>query len=78
MKNYVVAMVSFFDNDIKQFKVEAENEFEAIKKAAVENTSVEFKSSEIDFQNSGKYPKDIDELESYYASADMSFSVIEI
>jgi len=78
MKNYVVAIISFFENDIKQFKVTAENEYEAVKEGMVEFISEEHRESEIDFQNSDDYPKDIDGLSDYCNNGDMGFSVIEV
>ena len=38
MKNYVVGILSMFENDLKLFKVVAENEYEAVKKGMVEFT----------------------------------------
>ena len=38
MKNYVVGILSMFENDLKLFKVMAENEYEAVKKGMVEFT----------------------------------------
>jgi len=78
MKNYVVAVISFFENDIQQFKVEAENEYEAVKKGILAFTKEEYKKGEIAFQNSEDYPKDMDGLEDLYNNAEMDFSVIEI
>ena len=66
MKNYVVAVISFFENDINQFKVEAENEYEAVKKGVIAFTKEEYRQSEIDLQNSEDYPKDIEGLEYLY------------
>jgi hypothetical protein len=31
MKNYVVGILSMFENDLKLFKITAENEYEAVK-----------------------------------------------
>lgn len=78
MKNYVVALISFFENDIKQFKVEAENEYEAVKKGVLAFTNEEYRASEIEFQNSEDYPKNMEGLELFYNNADMDFSVMEI
>jgi|LakMenE01Jun11ns_1017448.scaffolds.fasta_scaffold8408314_1 hypothetical protein len=81
MKNknfYVVGLISFFDNDIKQFLIKAENKFEAVKKAMVEFTDDKYKKSEIDFQESEDYPKEIEALNNYLGNGDMSFSVIEV
>lgn len=74
MKKYVVAIISFFDNEIKQFKIEAESEYEAVKKGMIEFTSEEHRQSEIDYQNSEYYPKNIEEL--YYD--EMDFCVTEV
>lgn len=78
MKNYIVAVISFFDNDIQQFKVEAENDYEAVRKGVITFTKEEYKQSEIDFQNSDSYPEDINGLKYFYNNMDMDFSVIEI
>ena len=78
MKKYVVAVISFFDNDLKQFIIEAENEYEAAKKGLIEFTSEEHKASEIEHQNIEDYPKDIDELESYYIDCEIGINVIEV
>lgn len=75
---YVVALISFFDNDIKQFLIRAENEFVAVKKAMVEFTDDKYKLQEIEFQQSEDYPKEIEELNIYLGNGDMSFSVIEV
>ncbi len=75
MKNYVVAIISFFDNEIKQFKITAESEYEAIKKGMIDLCeSEESKQSERDYQNSEDYPKTIEEL--YYD--EMDYSVTEV
>lgn len=75
---YVVALISFFNNDIKQFLIRAENEFVAVKKAMVEFTDDKFKQEEINFQQSEDFPKEIEELNIYLGNGDMSFSVIEV
>jgi parvulin-like peptidyl-prolyl isomerase len=75
---YVVALISFFDNDIKQFLIRAENEFVAVKKAMVEFTDDKYKQEEIEFQQSEDYPKEIEELNNHLGNGDMSFSVIEV
>ena len=59
---YVVALISFFDNDIKQFLIRAENEFVAVKKAMVEFTDDKYKQEEIEFQQSEDYPKEIEDV----------------
>lgn len=79
MNRYIVAIISFMENDIKQFIIDmAENPYEAVKKAMLEFTSDEYKQSEIDFQNSEDYPKTIEEMNVYCANCDMDFSVIEV
>ena len=74
MKNYVVGILSMFENDLKLFKVMAENEYEAVKKGMVEFT--ERKQYEIDWQNSEDYPTDLEGLYSVYE--EVPFSVIEV
>jgi len=77
MKNYVVGILSMFENNLKLFKVTADNEFEAVKKGMVEFAcDDESKQDEIDFQNSGDYPIDLDGLYSIYE--EIPFSVIEV
>jgi hypothetical protein len=81
MKNknfYVVALISFFDNDIKQFEIKAESPYEAVKKGMLEMASEKHKQDEIDFQNSEDYPKTIEEMEEHFANCDMDFSVFEV
>lgn len=62
MKKYVVAVISFFENDIKQFKVEAENEYDAVKKGILSFTKEEYRKSELEFQDSAEYPTDVNGL----------------
>ena len=77
MKNYVVGLCSMYDNDLKLFKVVAENEYEAVKKSMIEFTEdPESKQHEIDWQNSEDYPTDLEGLHSVYE--EMPFSVIEV
>ena len=77
MKNYVVGILSMFENDLKLFKVMAENEYEAVKKGMVEFTdNPESKQHEIDWQNSPYYPTDLEGLYSVYEV--VSFSVVEV
>ena len=75
---YVVALISFFENEVKQFQIRAGNEFEAVKKAMVEFTNDKYKEEEIAFQLSENYPTDILELTNYLSNSDMSFSVVEV
>ena len=66
-----------YDNDLKLFKVVAENEYEAVKKGMIEFTEdPESKQHEINWQNSEDYPTDLKGLHSVYE--EMPFSVIEV
>jgi len=78
MKNYIVAISSLFDNEIKQTKVQAENECKAFSKAMIDFTLDPFKKDEIELQNSIDYPTDIAGLQDFYINAEIIFSVIEI
>ena len=77
MKNYVVGILSMFENDLKLFKVVAESEYEAVKKGMVEFCEdEENKQHEIDWQNSNEYPKDLEGLHCVYE--EVPFSVVEV
>jgi hypothetical protein len=79
MNKYVVALISFFDNEIKQFKIEAESEYEAVKKSMIEMcTSDEGRESELEFQKTNEFPKNINEYSEYATNCDMDFSVTEV
>lgn len=78
MKDYMVAYLSFFDNDMQMVQVKATSEYEAIKKAMVEISSEDTKQEEIDFQNSEDYPANLDEQKEYYFDADLAINVKEI
>lgn len=49
MKNYVVGIYSAFDYENKLFKVEADNEVEAMKQALLDYTKEEYKQDQIDW-----------------------------
>lgn len=77
MKNYVVGILSMFENDLKLFKITAENKYEAVKRGMVEFcTDTESRQFEIDWQNSEDYPKDFEGLYNVYEEA--PFNVIEV
>ena len=74
MKNYIVGILSMFDNDLKLFKITAENEYEAVKKGMLEYSNND--KNELEWQQSKDYPKDIEAM--YIAYEEMPFNVIEI
>jgi hypothetical protein len=77
MKKYIVSICSFFDYEVKSFEIEAENEYEAVKKGMIEFSEKEsYKKSELGIQNSEQYPKTIEELNNFYE--EMDFAVIEV
>lgn len=77
MKNYVVGICSLFDNEVKLFKVVAENDYCAVNKAFVELApDEESKQSEIDWQNHPDYPKSLEDLIIFCEG--LAFSVIEV
>lgn len=77
MKNYVVGILSMFENDLKLFKVVAENEYEAVKKGMVAFAGdLKSKQHEIEWQNSEDYPIDLKGLHRVYE--ELPFSVIEV
>ena len=77
MKNYVVGILSMFENELKLFKVTAENKYEAVKKGMVEFAhNEESRQHEIDWQNSEEYPTDLNGLCSVYE--DLPFSIVEV
>lgn len=66
MKNYVVGFVSFFDNEIKLEKIQAENEVEALKNCS--------------FIAGYEFPDDIDVdgIQEIMGNCDADISVIEV
>lgn len=64
MKNYVIAISHYEENGINQYKISADNEFEALKLVMVEMFETEEgRESEIKYQESDDYPED---LEGFY------------
>lgn len=63
-----------FENDLKLFKITAENEYKAVKKGMLEFSNND--ENELNWQNSEDYPKDIEGL--YRAYEDIPFNIIEI
>jgi hypothetical protein len=74
MKNYVVGILSMFENDLKLFKVTAENEYEAVKKGMLEFSNND--ENEVEWQSSEDYPKTLEGMYSTYE--EFPFNVIEI
>ena len=74
MKNYIFACCSLFENDVKQFKIVAEDEYNAVKKGmlAFSNDNID----ELAWQASPNYPTDINGL--FAAYEEIPFSVIEV
>lgn len=78
MKNYVVGILSMFENDLKLFKVEAEDKYEALKKGMLEFTPVEYREHELEFQNGVICPPNFESLTDYYTVGEIITNVIEI
>lgn len=74
MKNYVVGILSMFENNLKLFKVEAESPYDAVKKGML--LFCDNNKNEVEWQESEDYPKDMDGLISTYEET--PFDVIEI
>jgi hypothetical protein len=77
-KNYVVGILSMYENDLKLFKVEAENKYEALTKGMVEYTPEENRHYEIEFQNGEVCPPNFESLTDYYAVGEIITNVMEI
>ena len=78
MKKYVVGILNLYDNDLKLFKVEGENEYEALKKGMIDFVSDEYKEYEIEFQNAPICPPTFESLTDFYANGELMTNVIEI
>ena len=78
-KKFVVALISFFDNEIKQFIIEAPSEYEAFKKAMLEFvTDEDSKRAELEWQNSPLYPPTYQGILDTIPNWEMDCSIIEI
>lgn len=62
VKTFVVGILSLFDHKLKLLKINAENEYEALKKGMIESCNEKYKQEEINWQNSEEYPKTYKEL----------------
>ena len=76
MKKYVVASVSFFDNEIKQTIQESDNELNPFKQHML--SLCNNAQSEKEWQNDEEYPQTYEELLEEIPNWDMDCSVIEI
>jgi hypothetical protein len=76
MNLYVVSLISFFENRIKQFKVEAPNDYEAVKKGLVLMCeSDEGRQSELEYQANDGYPQTLEDLDEHCANWEIDFAV---
>ena len=78
VKTFVVGILSLFDYELKLLKINAENEYEALKKGMIESCNEKYKQEEIDWQNSEEYPKTYEELVGLLYTSDICVNVIEI
>lgn len=79
MKKYVVATISFFNNEIKQTIQESDNELNAFKQHMLSLCNNESSMGmEIEWHNDEDYPKTYEELLEEIPNWDMDCSVIEI
>ena len=78
-KCYVVGIISLFDNDLKQFQIYDESEYDALKQAMLLRcNNNRLRSAEAKFQNSPEYPKNFKNLEDLLLSLDVISSVVEV
>lgn len=76
MKNFAVAIMTFWDNELLLLKVEAENKYEAAKLGMIEICKDEVvRQSELEWQASPDYPKTYEEMEEL---DEISVKVIEL
>ena len=78
MKNYVVGVSDLNGYGLQLFKVDAENEYEALKKGMVEFTPEDYRHYEIEFQNGEVCPPNFESLTGYYNVGEIMTNVIEI
>ena len=79
MTNYVVGYLTFFENELRLFKVQAETGYEAIKQAMLSTcSSEEGRQQELDWQNSEEYPENYEDLIDMLYNSDIAINVIEI
>ena len=78
MKKYVVGILSLFEHDLRLFKVEADNEYEALKRGMLEFTPDEYKEHELEFQNGAICPPNFESLTGFYEVGEIITNVMEI
>ena len=78
MKKYVVGILSLFEHDLRLFKVEADNEYEALKRGMLEFTPDEYKEHELEFQNGDVCPPNFESLTGFYEVGEIITNVMEI
>lgn len=79
MKKYIVGYLSLFENELKLLTIDADSAYDAVKKAMVESCSEqEYKESELKWQESNDYPKDLEKLVDMLFNSDMVVNVKEI
>jgi len=78
MKKYVVGILNMYDNDLKLFKVDAEDEYDALKKGMVEYIPEKDRHYEIEFQNGEVCPPNFEGLTDYYEVVEIITNVMEI
>jgi len=77
MKKYVVGILSLFDNELEQFKIAANNEYDAVKQAMLEFCKSDGeRMGELEYQSLPDYPLDLEALHNAYEET--AFNVIEI
>lgn len=76
MKNFAVAIMTFWDTELLLFKLEAENKYEAAKLGMLEICKdEEVRQFELEWQASPDYPKTYEEMEEL---DEISIKVIEL
>jgi len=76
MKKYIVGYLNFFDNELRVYKIEANNEIESIAIARLLYNNIIINDENI--QNELKYyPDNIDNLYEIASSGEWAFDIIE-
>ena len=78
MKNYIVGVSDLNGYGLHLFKVEAEDNYDALKKGMLEFTPEEYKEHELEFQNGAICPPNFESLTGFYDVGEIMTNVIEI